>query len=316
MTRTLPPHLVELLRTCREFNTTETKPLAQQLNLSPATVNAYFQRTAELLGTTDRFSTVQNAFRLGLLISHAENLLINGNFVEGSQGHGPGNSLPWTNVVGWLPLRGGSPQWVMPDTEGGPGAILMWGVKDTGEAIYQALPPVHRIMPGRTYRFSAEYRFGPVKRDWPAVPRQQMFVDFVIRLSKTALENYTSPDVPGEVTTIGRLHYAARPAESVLTVPVSPPTPEKLESLRLRGGEHAVEQYYATMRAGGVNYWAWEEGALPDWTADSEYYVVTIHPTNDLVVGTDGSNKAAPLELAWGQIRRVSLVDVTDSLPG
>ncbi|WP_309714705.1 hypothetical protein [Armatimonas sp.] len=310
MTRTLPNHLTELLRTCREFNTTETKTLAVLLNLSPTTVNAYFQRAAELLGSTDRFSTVQHAFRRGLLISLEDNLLINGNFMEGNQGHGPGNSLPWTNVMGWLPLRGGSPQWVMPEAEGSPGAIMMWGSKDTGEAIYQVLPPKHRTRPGCLYHFSAEYRFGPVKRDWPLVPRQPMFVDFVIRLSQSGLENYTSPDVPGKVVTIGRLHYAARPADSVITVPVVPATPELLESLRLRGGEHAVEQHFASMRAGGMSVWAWESGALEDWDADGEYTVLTIHPTNDLIVGTDGSNKDAPLELAWGQIRNVRFIEV------
>ncbi|MBB6051525.1 hypothetical protein [Armatimonas rosea] len=309
MTRTLPHHLAELLRACRELNTTETKALTQRLGLSSATVNVYFQRIAEALGTTDRFSSVQQAFRLGMLSRPDNNLLINSDFTEGHSGQGPGRSMPWTTVVGWAPLREATPQWVMPESEGAPGAIMMWGAGDTGEAVYQRMPPAHRVYAGRTYRFSAEYRFGPVKRDWPAVPRQPMFVDFVVRLSRGPLPTYTAPDVPGEIVTLGRLHYATRPAERLFT-PASPPTPEYLEHLRKTGGEHAVQQELYTHRAGGVHLWEWEWGTLEDWTSDNEYDTLTIHPTNDLIVGTDGSNKDAPLELAWGQIRSVRLVEV------
>jgi hypothetical protein len=314
MTRTLPHHLAELLRTCREFNTTETKTLAHHSNLSPATINSYFQRVSELLGTTDRFSSVQQAFRLGLLARHDENLLINGDFMEGNLAKGPGNSLPWTTVVGWLPLQHGTPQWILPEAEGEPAALMMWGAADTGEAIYQPLPPAHRILPGCTYRFSAEYRFGPVRRDWPAVPRQPMFVDFVVRASWGMLPGYTVPDEPRKVVTLGRLHYAARPPESIHRAPVTPLTSERLEEIHRRGGEHAVEQALYTQRVGGHNIWAWEWGAIPDWTADAEYNFLTIHPTNDLIVGTGGSNKDAPQELAWGQIRRVHLVEVTNEI--
>lgn len=184
----------------------------------------------------------------------------------------------------------------------------MWGAGDTGEAIYQRMPPMHRPLPGRSYRFSAEYRFGPVKGDWPAVPRQPMFIDFVIRLSRGPLPSYTAPDVPGEIVTLGRLHYAARTRET-LRLPNSSPTPEELELLRKKGGEHAVQQELYARRV-GAQFWEWEWGVLADWASDNEYDTLTIHPTNDLIVGTDGSNKDAPLELAWGQIRRVRLVEV------
>jgi hypothetical protein len=308
--RPIPFHLVELLRTCRERNSTETKVLTQQLGLSAATVNVYFQRIAEALGTTDRFSSVQKAFRLGLLTRHGNNLLINGDFTEGIRGLGPGNSLPWTALPGWTALGRATPQWIEPEGDE-PGAVMMWGAADTGEAIYQQMPPAHRLLPGRTYRFSAEYRFGHVRRDWPTVPRQPMFVDFVIRASQAKLSSYTAPDAPGAAT-LGRLHYARREPSGLQSV-IDPPTPEQLETLRQIGGiggEHAVQDALATFRAGGHSFWEWEWGALPDWTADAEYDTLTIHPTNDLVVGTDGSNLDAPLELAWGQIRRVQLVEV------
>ena len=308
MTRTLPHHLAELLRACRELNTTETKALTQRLGLSAATVNVYFQRIAEALGTTDRFSSVQQAFRLGLLSRPDDNLLVNSDFTEGTLGQGPGRSMPWTTIVGWAPLREATPQWVMPENEGALGAVQMWGAQDTGEAIYQRMPPAHRVYAQRTYRFSAEYRFGPVKGDWPAVPRQPMFVDFVVRLSRGPLPSYTAADVPGEIVTLGRLHYATRPAESIL-VPQHPLTTEGIEHLRKIGGEHAVQQELYGRRV-GTHCWAWEWGVLPDWLADNEYDTLTIHPTNDLIVGTDGSNKDAPQELAWGQIRRVRLVEV------
>lgn len=308
MTRPLPHHLAELLRTCRELNTTETKALAQRLSLSTATINVYFQRIAEALGTTDRFSSVQQAFRLGLLARHDDNLLINADFTEGHSGQGPGRSMPWTTVVGWAPLREATPQWVLPESEGAPGAIMMWGAGDTGEAIYQRMPPAHRVVPGRTYRFSAEYRFGPVKGDWPVVPRQPMFVDFVVRLSRGPLPSYCVADRPGEIASLGRLHYAARAPES-FEQPTISSNPDYLVQLRKIGGEHAVQQELYARRV-GIQFWPWEWGATADWTADNEYDTLTIHPTNDLIVGTDGSNPDAPLELAWGQIRRVRLVEV------
>jgi hypothetical protein len=306
MTQTLPHHLVILLRACRELNTTETKALARHLKLSQATVNAYFQRAAHLLGTSDRFSSVQQAFRLGLLLHNEDNLLINGDFLEGHVGQGLDASMPWSTVIGWKELFGSTPQWIYPDPPGESGAVQMWGAADTGEGIYQSLPPVRQIVPGGVYRFAAEYRFGPVRRDWPVVPRQPMFVDFVVRASRGPLPSYIAADQPGAIATIGRLHYATRAPESVMK-PNPPPTPEKLEEIRCRGGEHAVEQELYTQRVGGSNVWAWESGVLTDWTSDSIYNYITIHPTNDLTVGTGGSNPDAPQEIAWGQIRRIRL---------
>jgi hypothetical protein len=310
--RSLPLHLVELLRACREKNSTETKVLVQHLGLSAATVNVYFQRVAEALETTDRFSSVQTAFRLGLLALPSENLLINGDFTEGMLGRGHGNSMPWTVVLGWAPLARATPQWVPPDGDGQPGAIQFWGAGDTGEAIYQAMAPGHRFLPERTYQFSMEYRFGPVRRDWPVVPRQPMFVDFVVRVSRGPLPSYMAADEPGAIATLGRLHYARREPSRIITM--NPPTPEYLEQLRSLGGEvaeHMVQAELAKHRAGGVSYWEWEGGVLGPWTSDAEYDVLTIHPTNDLIVGTDGSNTDAPNEIAWGQIRRIRLVEVT-----
>lgn len=306
---TLPMHLMVLLRTCRELNTTETKALSQHLSLSAATVNAYFQRAAQQLGTSDRFSTVQQAFRLGLLLHDTENLLINGGFLEGHVGQGLDASMPWSTLIGWKELPGTTPQWVIPERVGELGAVMMWGAADTGEGIIQSLPPVRHLVPGQTYRFSAEYRFGPVRRDWPATPRQPMFVDFVVRVSRGPLPSYTAPDEPGRVVTIGRLHYAPRPPEYIQK-PDFVLTPEKIEELRRKGGEHAVEQEMYTQRVGGIHYWAWQQGALPDWTADSIYDYITIHPTNDLIVGTGGINPEAPQEIAWGQIRQIRLIKV------
>lgn len=311
MTRTLPPHLVELLRACRELNTTETKALTRRLNLTPATVNVYFQRVAELLETTDRFSSVQQAFRLGLLVRYEENLLVNGDFTEGHLGDVPGNSMPWTTVLGWAALPPQTPQWVVTELEGGP-AIQMWGAADTGEAIYQHLSLAHRIRAGKTYVFSAEYRFGPVRRDWPLTPRQPMFVDFVVRLSRGVLPSYAAPDTPGKIVTLGRLHYAPCPAENTV-FHATAPSPEYLEHLRLSGGEELVQHALQSYRSGGKSFWPWEEGTLGPWTVESDYDTVTIHPTNDLVVGTDGSNPDAPNELAWGQIRRIRLYELTES---
>jgi hypothetical protein len=310
MTRTLPHHLVSLLRACRELNTTETKPLVRHLQLSPATINVYFQRAAQLLGNGDRFSSVQEAFRLGLLLHNENNLLINGDFKEGHVGQALDASLPWTTMIGWSELKPSTPQWIYPEIEGEPPCVQMWGAADVGEAICQSLPPIQYLQKGHAYRFSAEYRFGPVRRDWPAVPRQPMFVDFVIRASRGALPSYTAPDEPGKIATLGRLHYAARPPETIQT-PQAALTPERLEEIRRRGGEHAVEQELYTQRVGGCNLWAWECGVLEDWVADAPYDYLTIHPTNDLIVGTGGINPDAPQELAWGQIRRVRLVEVT-----
>jgi hypothetical protein len=308
MTRTLPHHLALLLRACRELNTTETKTLARHLFLAPATVNAYFQRASLCLGTQDRFSTVQQAFRSGLLLHGEDNILINGDFMEGHVGQGLDASMPWSTVIGWSELRPSTPQWVYPEKEGDSAAVMMWGAADVGEAICQSLPPIRQLKAHHTYRFSAEYRFGLVRRDWPAVPRQPMFVDFVIRASVGVLPSYTTPDTPGRVATIGRLHYAPRPPESfVLPEPL---TPERLEDIRQRGGQHAVEQEIYTQRVGGTSLWEWEFGYLNDWVADADYNCITIHPTNDLIVGTGGVNPDAPQELAWGQIRRVRLVEV------
>lgn len=305
----LHPHLLTLLRACRELNTTETKALARHLELAPATVNAYFQRAAQALETSDRFSTVQQAFRLGMLLHDQANLLINGDFREGHVGQGLDASMPWTTIVGWSEIKPSTPQWIYPETEGESAAVMMWGAADVGEAICQGLPPINQLKSGGVYRFSAEYRFGPVRRDWPAVPRQPMFVDFVVRASMGALASYTAPDEPGRVATIGRLHYAARPPKSILP-PETVLTREVLEEIRLRGGEHAVEQELYTQRVGGMHLWEWESGAIADWTADAPYNYITIHPTNDLIVGTGGINPDAPQELAWGQIRRVRLIKV------
>ncbi|WP_309714703.1 hypothetical protein [Armatimonas sp.] len=308
MTPTLPHHLVVLLCACRELNTTETKILARHVGLAPATVNAYFQRASQLLGTTDRFSTVQQAFRLGILLASDDNLLINGDFTEGHRGQALDASLPWSTVIGWSELRPSTPQWIT-EHEGEPAAMMMWGVADVGEAIFQSLPPVRQLQPGRSYRFSAEYRFGPVRCDWPTVPRQPMFVDFVVRVSVGALPHYTTPDTPGQVATLGRLHYAARPPVQVVP-PAVPITSEYLEELRRFGGEHAVVQALYTDRVGGNHYWEWEWGAIPDWTADAPYNCLTIHPTNDLLVGKESTNPDAPLELAWGQIRRIRFIEI------
>lgn len=309
MRRTLPPHLVELLRACRDLNTTETKALVKRLNLTAATVNVYFQRVAEHLGTTDRFSSVQQALRLGLIARDGDSLLTNGDFTEGQLGDAPGGSMPWTSVVGWSALRPQTPQWVVAEREGGP-AIQMWGAADTGEAIYQHLAPTRTVRSGRTYGFSAEFRFGPVRRDWPVTPRQPMFVDFVVRLSRGVLPDYTAPDTPGQIVTLGRLHYERRPYDVVLQP--NPPTPEYLEYLRLSAGEASVEHALHIVRVGGMASWPWEQGVLGPWVADADYSVLTIHPTNDLTVGTGGSNPEAPLELAWGQIRKVRFYAIGD----
>lgn len=309
--RSLPSHLIELLRACRALNTTESKVLAAHANLSPATVNAYFQRISEALRTSDRFSSVQQALRLGLLSADGENLLVNGDFIEGNANESPGNSLPWTTVVGWTALCG-TPQWVVPSGEGGAGRLHLWGVADRGEAVYQALRPGHRLKPGRTYRFSAEYRFGTVRRDWPQTPRQPMCVDFRIRVSSGPLPAYTVPDEPGRIAELGWLRYARRDPDCVL-VPDRPPTPAEIETMRQRGGEHLVRENLSTHRSGGVAAWEWESAVI-DWVADASYDTLTIHPTNHLVVGTD--RPEAPLELGWGEVRRLRLVDVTPEASG
>ena len=310
--RTLPNHLAEVLRACRELNTTETKALAAKLELSPASVNAYFQRISDLLQTTDRFQSVQQAYKLGLLFQTEDNLLVNGDFTEGHRGDSPGSSLPWTTVVGWNALGRSTPQWVTPDTAGGPGAVMMWGAADTGEAIWQSLPPARRLRPDRIYRVSAEYRFGPVRRDWPVVESQPMAVDFVVRASNGPIPAYTAPDSPAEIATIGRLRYERRDPEGVQGVHAKM-TPEKLEALRRTGGEHSVREALYTERVGGYFLWAWEWGLLDDWVCTGEFDTITVHPTNDLRVGTDGSNPDAPWEIGWGQLRRVRIVEVTAS---
>ena len=308
--RTLPNHLADVLRACRELNTTETKALAARLELSPASVNAYFQRISDLLETTDRFQSVQQAYKLGLLFQTEDNLLVNGDFTEGHRGDSPGSSLPWTTVVGWSALGRSTPQWVTPATDGGPGAVMMWGAADTGEAIWQSLPLARRLRAGKVYRISAEYRFGPVRRDWPVVSTQPMFVDFVVRASVGPLPAYTTPDAPGEVATLGRFHYESRAPDGVQALS-SKTTPEMLEALRRTGGEHSVREALYTERVGGYHTWAWEWGALEGWVSTGEFDTLTIHPTNDVVVRTDGTNPDAPFELAWGQLRRVRLAEVT-----
>ncbi|WP_309720080.1 hypothetical protein, partial [Armatimonas sp.] len=90
--RPLPAHLAELLKACQELNTTETKTLAGHLGLSPASVNAYFQRVAEMLDTADRFSSVHQSQRVGYLLRASENMLVNGDFMEGNCSDAPGNS--------------------------------------------------------------------------------------------------------------------------------------------------------------------------------------------------------------------------------
>ena len=301
----LPPYLVTLFRACRELNTTGSKILARHLNLSQATVNAYFQRAMPLLGTNDRFSSVQKAFQLGYLLHDDSNLLINGDFLEGHVGQGLDASMPWSTLIGWKELLRSTPQWIYPERAGEPTCVQMWGAADTGEGIYQNLPPISRFQPGDEYEFSAEYRFGPVRRDWPVVPQQPMRVDFVVRASLGPLESYVAPDDPGKVATVGRLSYAARPPISILE-PGPPPSPEKLEEIRRRGGDHAVEQELYTQRVGGSHVWDWERGSIR-WIADALYDCLTIHPTNDLVVGTGGNNPDGPHLIAWGQIRRLSL---------
>lgn len=305
--RALPNHLADLLRACRELNTTETKALSVHMGLSGATVNAYFQRTADTLGTTDRFSSVQQAARLGLLDRRDENLLINGDFVEGNRGESPGTSLPWATVTGWNALSQ-TPQWVTPESDGGSGAIMFWGAADTGEGIYQSLPPKRKLQPGHTYQFSMEYRFGPVRRDWPATPRQPMFVDFVVRASISPIPAYTTPDTPGKIITLGRLHYACREPEALLA-PL-PVLENDLERARQMGGEHSVRDAIYTDRVGGYNLWSWDWGTL-EWVADAPYDTITVHPTNDLIVGTDGSNPNAPNEIAWGQVRHLRLIAIS-----
>ncbi len=302
----LPNHLADLLRACLILNTTETKALAVHLSLSVATVNAYFQRVAETLETTDRFSSVQRASRLGLLVGNEDDILINGDFVEGNLAQSPGSSLPWASLVGWTALGVCTPQWVVPEN-GEPGAVMMWGAADTGEGISQYFLPARRPRPGKTYRFSAEYRFGPVRRDWPVTPRQPMFVDFVIRASVWPIPEYATPDEPGKIVTLGRLHYAARPPEVILVTPDT--NTRAAEQKRRAGGEHLMQDSLYTNRVGGYNLWEWEWSAL-SWSPDTVYNILTIHPTNDLIVGTDGVNKDAPQETAWGQIRRVQLVEV------
>lgn len=304
----LPLYIVTLFRACRELNTTETKALARHLNLSPATVNAYFQRATLLLGTSDRFSSVQKAFQLGFVLHDDSNLLINGSFLEGHVGQALDASMPWSTLIGWRELSHTTPQWVYPEKAGDPTCVQMWGAADTGEGIYQNLPPISRFQPGETYEFSAEYRFGPVRRDWPVVPDQPMFVDFVVRASLGPLERYEAPDEPGKVATLGRLHYAARPPVSVMP-PDAPPNAERLEEIRRRGGDHAVEQELYTQRVGGSHVWAWQRGAIL-WTADTLYDCLTIHPTNDLVVGKGGSNPNGPYLIAWGQIRHLCLIRI------
>jgi hypothetical protein len=303
LVRSLPGHLSELLRACQELNTTETKALSARLGLATATVNAYFQRAAELLGTTDRFSTVQQAQRLGYLLSGDDSLLVNGDFMEGNCNDAPGNSLPWATIVGWQALCG-TPQWVPPDSTGGPGAVCFWGTADQGEAIYQVLRPACRLRAGRTYRLSAEYRFGPVRRDWPLTDRQPMCVDFRVRASSRPLPSYVAPDEPGRIADFGWLRYPRRDPAS-LQVPDRGLTPEEITRMRLRGGDPLVQSNLATHRAGGTLAWEWDVGVL-EWTADAEYDTLTIHPTNHQTVGV--GRPEATNELGWGQIRRLRLV--------
>lgn len=301
--RALPGHLVELLRTCQELNTTESKPLAAHLALSPASVNAYFQRIAEILGTTDRFSSVQQAQRLGHLSLGRENLLVNGDFIEGNCNEAPGNSLPWATVVGWSALCG-TPQWVPPASTGGVGAVHFWGTADHGEAIVQHLRPACYLQAGKTYRFSAEYR------DWPLTPRQPMCVDFRVRASVGTLPHYLAENEPGKIADIGWLRYTHRIPDHI-QVPDREPSPEEIEEMRRRGGEHLVKTNLATHRAGGMAVFEWESAVL-EWVADARYDTVTIHPTNHVVVG-EGRPEATN-ELGWGQVRRLRLSQSDDPL--
>lgn len=306
--RSLAAHLIELLRACQALNTTESKTVAAHLGLAPATVNAYFQRISDVLKTTDRFSSVQQAQRMGYLLRTRENMLINGEFIEGNCGDAPGNSMPWATVVGWHWLCG-TPQWIPPASSGGTGAIQFWGTADHGEAIYQVLRPARQLQVGQTYRFSAEYRFGPVRRDWPLTERQPMSVDFRIRASIGPLASYSTENEPGRVTDVGQLHYSRREPDH-FQVPERPYTSEEIEDMRRRGGEQLVEVNVGTYKAGGTAVWEWEAAVL-EWTADAPYDTITIHPTNHVVVGKGRSE--APYELGWGQVRRLSLTALPES---
>jgi hypothetical protein len=269
-------------------------------------VNAYFQRIAEGLGTRDRFSSVHQAQRMGYLLQVGENLLINGDFIEGNCGDSPGNSMPWASVVGWHALCG-TPQWVPPESTGGVGAIHFWGTADRGEAIYQVLRPAHRLKVGQRYRLSVEYRFGPVRRDWPLTERQPMCVDFRLRASVGVLPGYLAESEPGKITDIGWLRYARREPDHVQSLG-HPPTEEEIEDMRRRGGEELVVVNLATHRAGGRAQWEWETAIL-EWTADAAYDTLTIHPTNHLEVGH--GRPEATEEVGWGQVRRVRLVPIS-----
>ena len=306
--RSLAAHLIELLRTCQELNTTETKTLAAHLGLAPASVNAYFQRIAEVLGTRDRFSSVHQAQRMGYLLRASENLLVNGDFLEGNCGDSPGNSMPWATVAGWHALCG-TPQWIPPASTGGTGAIQFWGTAEHGEAIYQVLRPTRQLQAGQTYRFSAEYRFGPVRRDWPLTERQPMCVDFRVRASLGSLPSYVAENESGKITDVGWLHYLRRDPDHY-QVPDRCFTAEEIEDMRRRGGEALVQVNLGTFRAGGSAVWEWETAVL-EWVSDATYDTITIHPTNHVSVGK--SQPEAPLELGWGQIRRLSLIALPDS---
>ena len=308
--RPLPAHLIELLRTCQELNTTETKTLAAHLGLASSSVNAYFQRIAEGLGTTDRFSSVHQAQRMGYLMHSRENLLVNGDFIEGNCNDAPGNSLPWATVVGWQALCG-TPQWVPPASTGGVGAIHFWGAADHGEAISQRLLPAKRLQPGQAYRISMEYCFGPVRRDWPVTPRQPMCVDFRICASDGPPPSYLAMNEPGKIAEIGWMRYAQR-SHDHFQVSDRAPTAEEIEEMRRRGGEHLVRVNLEHHRAGGMAVWEWETAVL-EWVADARYDTITVHPTNHVVVGE--GRPEATYELGWGEVRRLRLVRVSDAGP-
>jgi hypothetical protein len=207
--------------------------------------------------------------------------------------------------VGWQALCG-TPQWVPPESTGGVGAIHFWGTADHGEAIYQVLRPAYRLQEGQRYRFSAEYRFGPVRRDWPLTERQPMCVDFRIRVSRGPLASYTAEGEPGKSAELGWLRYARREPDHV-QVASREPSADEIEAMRRRGGDELVRVNLGTHRAGGTMAWEWETADL-EWVADAPYDTITIHPTNHVVVGS--GRPEATHELGWGQIRRVSLVPI------
>ena len=64
--------MIRVLTVVEEYGVIDTKTLAEKLDLAPTSIDTYFHRAAEVLGTHNRYDTVRKARRLGLLDADSE----------------------------------------------------------------------------------------------------------------------------------------------------------------------------------------------------------------------------------------------------